>query len=367
MLPASRYGTWCLTQPYITPDVSIPDLTADSMPSRPADRVDGPQMVLVAGLHGTAVIEVDSQAGSVQRSFDIVRGQRVSGEQKVDVPVVDQPTHMAHAARVYDRWSADDRNPLAMATTIVKLPGNLADGHALRFLRGHAARHELESLLFRFALVREYANAGVSAHHLHAAPHLGHGNAPGRLALFDNDPAVHLLFQHVVPSALNADLRALVGRAVKPIRQGTVYVCCHQMTIFLRRGDGSMVGDQSKDLVQFLTRLRADLEQRIAGVMPALANRDVLDRKGTARLRDAIQNLRQNQTVNNMSADLYVLDGLAMVSGWRHVAKIPFPKVPLSLRTFTRGRQTRSATASVYCIACRAAWGIQKSSAASTS
>ena len=46
-----------------------------------ADAVDRPQVMLVAGLGQVAPLEIDAQAGAEQGLLDVVRGQRVAGEQ----------------------------------------------------------------------------------------------------------------------------------------------------------------------------------------------------------------------------------------------------------------------------------------------
>ena len=85
MQPASTNGTSSLTHSYMMPLLSTPVLDGRADAAQPADRVDGPQVVLVAVLDRHAAVERDAQAGAVEGLLDVVRGQGVAGEEDVEI------------------------------------------------------------------------------------------------------------------------------------------------------------------------------------------------------------------------------------------------------------------------------------------
>ena len=59
--------------------------------TQPANGIDGPQVVLVPFLRRQPALQRYPQAGAVQGGLDVMRGQRVAGEQHVQEAVADQP------------------------------------------------------------------------------------------------------------------------------------------------------------------------------------------------------------------------------------------------------------------------------------
>ena len=57
---------------------------------RPADGVDGAEVVFVAVLDGLAALDRDAQAGAVKSLLDVVRGQGVAREDRLDPALPDQ-------------------------------------------------------------------------------------------------------------------------------------------------------------------------------------------------------------------------------------------------------------------------------------
>ena len=97
-----------LTHSYMMPDLS--DALVDRVPDRPAaaNAVDCAQMMFVAGFGDAGVGEVDAEARAEQRLFDVVRGERVAGEQLVDVAAANKLAQVRAAAGMDDRRPADD-------------------------------------------------------------------------------------------------------------------------------------------------------------------------------------------------------------------------------------------------------------------
>ena len=80
------------------------------------------------------------------------------------------------------------------------------------------------------------------------------------------------------------------------------------MAILADRGDSAMIRDLLENLGQFRGAVVRHFHKRVAGVGAGLADRDLLDAKCAAQAGDQVQDLGQDEAINNMSADLDVLD-----------------------------------------------------------
>ena len=207
------------------PLLRTPRSTAVTDAAEPANGVDGAQVVFVALLGRQAVVQRDAQAGAVQSQLDVVRGQGVAGEQHVEVAAADQPADVLAAAGVDDGGAEHGQDFLAGVLRAAHGGGDLAHRHALGLLAGNRAGHELEQVLPGLGVGREDAQPLPADDDAVADAHVGHRQAAGGAALrIDEDAAVHFLIFHLDPLAVEANLGAVVGRAVKALREGAVHV-----------------------------------------------------------------------------------------------------------------------------------------------
>ena len=103
--------------------------------------------------------------------------------------------------------------------------GDLPDGHALGFLAGDRAGHELEQVLPCRHLRREDAQSLPADHDGVALAHIGHRHARAARAFgIDQDAAVHLLIFDLDPLAVQANLCPVVRGAVEAFGKRPVHV-----------------------------------------------------------------------------------------------------------------------------------------------
>ena len=266
--------------------------------------------MLVAGFGDVAAFEMHAQAGAEQRLLDVVRGQRVAGEQHVDVAVADELAKVRHAAGMHDGRSADEQSLAAACASAEQLVGDLPDGHALGLFGRDGAVHELERLpLGRRTLLGKHAHTAVPNDQRRTQLHVAHGHAACRgAARLDGDTAVHFLIGDVDPMATDSQLGPLVGGAVKPLGKSAVHVGWHQLAILLGGWRSPVVADLRKDFAQQLRVGRADFYQGETRIETCLADRDLLDLESSAGRRNQIENLGQDQAVDDVPADLHVFD-----------------------------------------------------------
>ena len=103
------------------PDRRTPASTAAADPAQPPDRVDGPQVVLVAVLGRLALVQRDPQARAVEGLLDVVGRQGVAGEEGLDPPVADQLGDVPGRAGVDDRRAADEEHLLAGLARVARI------------------------------------------------------------------------------------------------------------------------------------------------------------------------------------------------------------------------------------------------------
>ena len=143
----------------------------------------------------------------------------------------------------------------------------------------------------------------------HSELHVGHRDAAGRVGRrIDNDAAIHFLIGDRHPAAVQPNFGPLIGRAVKTFGKSAGDIGRFQPAIVLRDRHGPMIGDLRDNGRQCRRRAGLDFDQRIARIVPRLADRDPLDAKRPAAGRDQIENLRQNQAIDNVAAQLDFLD-----------------------------------------------------------
>ena len=115
------------------PDVRTPWSTTAQDRAATADAIDGAQMMLVAGLGDAGIGEVDPEAGTEEGLLDIVSGERVAGEDFVDIAATDELAQSGTAAGVDDGRAADDECLAALSAVGHEVAGDLADREPLGF------------------------------------------------------------------------------------------------------------------------------------------------------------------------------------------------------------------------------------------
>ena len=241
--------------------------------------------------------------------FDIVGGQGIAGKQHVDVTGSDQPTKKLAAAGMHDRRPGHQKR-LPGRTAVAEQPlGDVVHSHALRFLRGDVAGHELEAFRASGLFFREHTQPGMADDHLIARADFAHRATSGQLlADVYHDPTVHLLIVHSDPLPAETQLGSLVCGAVKLFGKGPADVGRGQTTILGDGRHGPVVGYLGQDLIEFRSVVGADFDQGMAPIAGRLADLDLLDTKRAAVMGDAVEHLRQNQAVDDVAGKLDVLD-----------------------------------------------------------
>ena len=98
---------------------------------------------------GAAVAHRDPQARIKERLLDVVRRERVSREQHVDEPLLDQPAEVIAAAGVHDGRTGNDQDLSFAVAGRAHGAGDVADGDPLRLLAGDGRVHEAEGVMLR--------------------------------------------------------------------------------------------------------------------------------------------------------------------------------------------------------------------------
>ena len=137
----------CVTIACMTPPVSTPCSTAAAI--EPALRI-----WLIARMWCSCPCstplprrQVDPERRAVERGLDVVGGQRVAGEQHVDVARLDEGDHRRRGAGVHDGRTADPEHLAAVGLHLAHLRGDLPQQQRLRLLARHRGAHEAEASL----------------------------------------------------------------------------------------------------------------------------------------------------------------------------------------------------------------------------
>jgi hypothetical protein len=250
----------------MTPDLE--DLPADRRRDRAAapDRVDGAHVVAVPLDDGNPRVEVHAQRRAVERPLDVVDGQRVPREHRIDEAARMIRARCSPAARVDHHRSGDGDDPSLPAAHLSQELGDLAhrDLHAL--LGGNVARHEDEVPALTVLEGREDGDAAVAADDPVAALHVAQLGAD-RATARDHDAAVHPLARDLELSSPDTDARAVVRRRIEIV------------------GDGAVLHRSPEDDVSFLLQLAAEGDEVVEDqVEPAPVRRlhGELDRREVA-------------------------------------------------------------------------------------
>ena len=266
-------------------------------------------MMFVAVFDRNPLIEPHPQARAEQRLLNVVRRQRIAGEELVDVAGPNEFAQVLAAAGVNDRRPADDERLASLAPIAKQLARDLADRRPFRFLGRHAAGHELEAVTFHIARLGQHSRSGMPTDDRIAENDVGHRHAARHGGLrVDDDAAVHFLQFDFAPLASQSDFGPLVRRTVEPFGKRSGDVGGDEATILQRRRHRAVVGDLRENFLQRLGGRCADLDERVARVVARLADGDLLDPKRAAAGRDQVENLRQNEAVDDVAVDFDVLD-----------------------------------------------------------
>ena len=148
--------------------------------------------------------------------------------------------------------------------------------------------------------------------------HMDHRHAPGASGLgVESDAAVHLLVLDVDPAAVDSDLRLLVGGAVEVLRESRGDVSRHSPRVLGVDRRGAVLDEVADDRVEGLGRVGVDADPRVAGVGPLDADRALVDLERPPHLEDAVKDLRQQERIDDVAANLDLVDRAGRLSGGR--------------------------------------------------
>ena len=134
-----------------------------------------------------------------------------------------------------------------------------------------------------------------------------HGNSTVHFLIIDRDPF-----------STQPNLGPLVCGAVETFGKRAVDIGFDQPTV--RRGHGyrSVIQQLRENLVESFPRVGLDFHRGIARIAAPLPDADLQDREGTLHGRNAVENLRQQQAVDDVPGNLDVLD--SRTSRFAHTA-----------------------------------------------
>ena len=227
----------------------------------------------------------------------------------MQIAVANQLPDVGRAAGVYDGRAANQQRFSSALARAEYFHGDLPDGDALGLFGGDGAVHEFKRLPYAFALLGEYTHAGVTNHDGLATLDIGHRHAAGDLGVaIDQDAAIHFLVGNLNPVTVEPNFGALVGGAVKAFGERPGNIGVFQPGVVERSRHGPMIGNLAENFRQRLGRFGTHFQQRVAGIGPALTDRDSLNLKGPATGHDHVENLRQNQAVDDVPANFDFFD-----------------------------------------------------------
>ena len=112
----------------MTPDVRTPCSTACRSPPARKIGVDRAHVMPVAAFDRFAGFEIDAERGAEERLLDVVHGERVAGEQHVDVAAANQLAEIRPPPPVWTTTGpGDDRDAIAGLFGLAHHRGNPRD------------------------------------------------------------------------------------------------------------------------------------------------------------------------------------------------------------------------------------------------
>ena len=158
------------------PPVSTPLSTAARIEPGLADRVERPDVVLVAVLDAAALGQVDAEA-TCRRATDSMSwvASALPAKSTSTKPAFDQRDHRRRGAGVHDARAADPQHLLAGGLGLAHAVGDLAHQHRLRLLAGDVGLHEAERAARPWSITGTSTRMPEAPHDdLHAGLHVGH-------------------------------------------------------------------------------------------------------------------------------------------------------------------------------------------------
>ena len=137
-------------------------------------------------------------------------------------------------------------------------------------------------------------------------------------AAIDRDPAVHLLVLHVDPTAMESHLGLLIGCAVEVLGKGPGDVGRHGPRVFRVDRRGAVLDQVSQDRVDRFGRVRPDRDPGVARIRPADPDLAFVDLERPPHLKDPIEDLGEQERVDDVAANLDLIDHAGRSSGLRH-------------------------------------------------
>ena len=273
-------------------------------PAERADPIDRAQVVHVPLFHGKGVGQVHAERRPEELRLDIVGGQRVSGEQRVDEAVSDQTFQVFAGARVDDRRTADEQDPFALFVRALQFARDFGDQRFLGLLARNGRGHEFKDLLAPRPLNRMRANAGVPHDDRLAGQNVGRRDR-SRTTLVDDDRTVHLRKHDGKPATIDSHLGFEVGGRVELIGK-------HARGRRRLGFDVAVVGHDRTDVAQFVeqfrhdgARLGLDAQARGARLGDGLADGEVVDRVASELvIHDDFEDAPEQTRVEDVPAQL---------------------------------------------------------------
>ena len=169
-----------------------------------------------------------------------------------------------------DRRAADEQDLLPLGAGRPDRVGNGLEAHRLGLLARDVRAHEAEQGRLAGPLERHDPHPGVADDDRHAKLDLDHRHAPRRAAgRIDGDAAVHLLIGDVDPVPAQADLGALVGRAVELLGERAGDVGRDDPRVAGVDGRRPVLDQVAEDRIELGVAGRADGDPRVARDRPA--------------------------------------------------------------------------------------------------
>src|SRR5437588_7435538 len=186
------------------------------------------------------------------------------------------------------------------------LRGDLLNDSSFGFFARDIAGHKLEGAgPFRRALYRNDADAMVANGNAHAFAHLGKLDGLGFLFLeIDSDTAIHRGRLRFDPFAIQMNEGLLVGGHVKVRWENAIGRGRHEFDSGLLDYVCAMLPQSPDHGIDALWRRTEDINQRVTWVVPLSANFDIANGECATAGQNLVQHLRQNQRVNEVSAQL---------------------------------------------------------------
>ena len=113
--------------------------------------------------------------------------------------------------------------------------------------------------------------------------------------MIQSDATVHLLILYIDPTTLEADLGALVGRAIEGVGKGAGDVGGDGPGILGMHRRSAMLDQVSEDRVDCLGVISPDPDPGIARVGSADSDLALVDLEAAAHLENAVQDLGQQE------------------------------------------------------------------------